>query len=203
MGGYGSGRRSMHSVRPTVESYRSLDIGKLQKQGALQSGSVASMSWSDNRTGKTVASFGARTSSGKVVFSYRYARRGDDWQDVEEPVAITWTSCNYGGRRPWFICPGCSRRVAILYMGGRNFLCRHCHGLAYASQRETWSDRSMRRARKIRQRFGGGVSLLDPFPPKPKWIRWNTYWRLRHEAETASLNSWLEMDRRIDLLGRK
>ena len=123
----------------TVESYRSLDIGKLQKQGALNPGAVASMSWSNNKTGKTVASIGLVTSTDKVVFSYRYARRGEESQDVEESVAITRTPCNYGGHRPWFICPGCSGRVAILYMGGPHFLCRHCYNPAYASQRETWS----------------------------------------------------------------
>jgi Transposase DDE domain len=32
---------------------------------------------------------------------------------------LEWTPCNYGGARPWFLCPmdGCRRRVAVLYAG--------------------------------------------------------------------------------------
>ena len=59
-----------------------------------------------------------RTAPGKVVLAYK--RRSDDelWQNMEDPVSITWTACHYGGVRAWFICPvpGCQRRVAILYI---------------------------------------------------------------------------------------
>ena len=180
-----------------VEASRDVDVRWLQRQGWLHPGTATSISWTDNRTGETVASIGVRTSPDKVVFSYRYSRQGQEWEDVEDPIAVTWTPCNYGGQRPWFICPGCISRVAILYAGGPHFLCRHCYKLTYASQRETWTDRAMRRARRIRQRFDGSLSLLEPFPPKPKWIRWRTYWRLRKVSEAANLDSWLVMRRQF------
>jgi hypothetical protein len=49
--------------------------------------------------------------------------------DLEVP--LEWTACNFGGERPWFICPGagCSRRVAVLHAAGKHFLCRHCYDL--------------------------------------------------------------------------
>ncbi len=51
-------------------------------------------------------------------------------------IRLAWTPCNYGGSRPWFLCPGegCGRRVAILYGPTLPLLCRLCRGLRYASQ---------------------------------------------------------------------
>ena len=72
-----------------------------------------------------------------------------------------WTPCNYGGARCWFLCPaaGCGRRVAILY--GREILaCRHCYKLAYRSQRQSASERSMRRAQVIRMKLGGSSGMV-------------------------------------------
>ncbi|CZG10327.1 TPA: hypothetical protein JBE46_02375 [Legionella pneumophila subsp. pneumophila] len=67
------------------------------------------------------------------------------------PFLLNWTPCRFGGERPWFICPakGCQRRVAILYSGSI-YACRHCHQLAYTSQREADYDRALRQAEKIR-----------------------------------------------------
>src|SRR5215212_5423356 len=40
-----------------------------------------------------------------VVFSYRHrGGLGGEWEDVKEPISL-WTPCNFGGERPWFICP--------------------------------------------------------------------------------------------------
>ena len=50
-------------------------------------------------------------------------------------IRLAWIPCNYGGSRPWFLCPGCDRRAAILYVEGGRLLCRPCLGLSYPSQR--------------------------------------------------------------------
>jgi hypothetical protein len=85
-------------------------------------------------------------------------------------VELEWTSCNFGGERPWFICPraGCGRRVAVFYGAGKYLLCRHCYDLRYESQRENTTHRALRRAQKIRERLGVGVNMMEPFPEKPK-----------------------------------
>ena len=51
---------------------------------------------------------------------------------------LDYTTCHFGGRRWWFICPmvtngqACNRRVGVLYLpSGRVFGCRHCHNIAY------------------------------------------------------------------------
>jgi hypothetical protein len=118
---------------------------------------------------------------------------------VEQTVSFDLTPCNYGGHRTWFLCPRCWKRVAVLYGAGKYFLCRHCYDLTYSSQQENRADRLMRKARKIRERMGGGASLIDPFPDKPKNMHWKTYWRLRERAEHANNLSWLIMERRLSI----
>jgi len=122
-------------------------------------------------------------------------------------VLLSWTVRNFGGERPWFVCPGagCGRRVALLYGPGRYFLCRHCYDLRYESQREDKTHRALRRAQKIRERLGGSANMTEPFPEKPKGMRWSTYERLwfeHHEAEMEQLTGmreWLDkMERKLD-----
>jgi len=50
-------------------------------------------------------------------------------------VITTHTVLNYGGKRYWFICPGCKRRVGVLYKPecGDIFKCRDCYNLIYQS----------------------------------------------------------------------
>jgi hypothetical protein len=136
-----------------------------------------------------------------VTLLYRHRRGlGGEWEDVWEPVELAWTACNFGGERPWFICPGagCGRRVAVLYRPGRYFLCRHCHDLSYQSQRDNKMYRALHRAQDIRRRLGGSANMLEPFPKKPKGMRWSTYERLwweHHEAEMEQLvgmREWLD-----------
>jgi hypothetical protein len=65
-----------------------------------------------------------------MILRYRFrSGQGSEWEDVQEPVSLTWTACNFGGERPWFVCPGagCGRRMAVLYGPGRYFLCCHCY----------------------------------------------------------------------------
>ena len=62
-----------------------------------------------------------------------------EWRGVQmaQEISLGWTSCNYGGRRPWFICGNCGRRVAVLYGAGKYFACRHCYDLTYRSCQES------------------------------------------------------------------
>jgi hypothetical protein len=137
-----------------------------------------------------------------VTFLYRHRSGGSggEWEEVDETVALEWQACNFGGERPWFLCPGarCGRRVAVLYGPGRYFLCRHCYDLRYESQREDKPHRALRRAQKIRERVGGSADMTEPFPQKPKRMHLKTYMRLfweHHEAETkhlAGVGEWLD-----------
>jgi hypothetical protein len=137
----------------------------------------------------------------RVLLLYRHrSGPGNEWEDVHEPVALEWTACNFGGERPWFVCPGagCGRRMAILYGLGRYFLYRHCYDLIYESQRENAMYRALHRAQDIRRRLGGSANMTKQFPEKPREMHWKTYDRLwweHHEAEMkqlADMREWLD-----------
>jgi hypothetical protein len=113
-------------------------------------------------------------------------------------VALAWTGCNYGGSRPWFLCPGCGGRRGVLYLGRGWLRCRQCLDLAYPTQNECERDRLCTKAQKIRMRLGGSGSLMELFPEKPKGMHWRTYWRLEHEAYAAERRSFVLMANWLD-----
>src|ERR1035441_7592348 len=130
--------------KDTTDCYNKLDVRYLNRNGNLRAGSSSTLHWT--RNGKDVGSIGVRSTLDSVVLSYRRRFPGsDEWKSEEYPVYLEWTPCNYGGKRPWFLCParGCGRRVAVLY-GGGIFACRQCHRLVYESQREQSHYRSLR-----------------------------------------------------------
>ena len=184
MGGWGSGpgRRG----KDTTSDMRSLDVRRLQRDGLLMPGRWFSWMWSCN--GEEVASIQIRTEADRVVLNYRSRSNGGEWHPMKYPVHLEWTDCHLGGRRVWFRCPGrgCGQRVAILY-GGSTFACRHCHQLAYQSQREVAYDRAARRADRIRDRLNWEPGILNGGGDKPKGMHWRTFERLkaRHDAHVA------------------
>jgi Zn ribbon nucleic-acid-binding protein len=79
-------------------------------------------------------------------------------EQLEGIAPLAWTSCTFGGSRPWFICPRCDQRAAILYwdeeeMPAGELLCRRCLDLGYQSQREGLIARAKRRVEKARLRL--------------------------------------------------
>ena len=200
MGVFGSGRGQ--NGKGTTSEMRALDIRRLQRDGLLAPGRWFMWRWS--RNGEDVASIRIRTETDRVILNYRSRSNGGDWQPMEYPVFLDWTSLHLGGRRAWFLCPGkgCGRRVAILY-GGLVFACRHCYKLAYQCQRESGDDRTMRRADTIRLRLGWGAGIANPEGGKPKGMHWRTFERLRAEYRTFADASWSAMAERLGLIDRR
>jgi hypothetical protein len=200
MGGIGSGRR-YQSGRNTTSDYQSLDVRWLLKRGLLTPGRSETISWS--RNGNTIASIQVRAEADRVVLNYRSRSHGDYWQAMEYPVYLEWTHCHLGGRRAWFRCPahGCSRRVAILY-GGAIFACRHCHRLAYESQREAGYDRMARRADRLRDKLGWEPGILNGNGIKPKGMHWRTFERLETEHDALVDESLAGMAKRFGMQDR-
>ena len=109
---------------------------------------------------------------------------------IQLRVGISFSPCHYGGRsRPWFLCPGaeCTRRVAILYLEGMEFLCRRCASLTYQCRRLDRRNRALLHTSRIRTRLGGSAPVTDPFPEKPKGMRWKTYNRRKAKADELEL----------------
>jgi hypothetical protein len=203
MGGFGSGRPAGLG-RDKVESSRSIDVNQLHREGCLRPGWWGGWQWT--RDGEKVASINLRAEEDRLNLTYRVRIAGGDWEDVEETVRIVRIPCRFGGTRPYFSCPGvvngtpCGQRVAKLYGSGRYFLCRHCYGLAHASQSEEPWDRALRRASKIRMRLGGEPGMSEAFPPRPKGMWQRTYERLRRQALEAEFEADAAFAERLQLL---
>jgi hypothetical protein len=144
-----------------------LDARYLRRKGFLNFGALSSQQWSSR--GEPCGSINLRAFESHIVLSYRTRRYDEPWTSKEYPVFLEWTRCNYCGSRVWFRCPanGCLRRVAILY-GGSFFACRHCHNLAYDSQRETRHRRMLLKAQDIRQKLGERLASLMSFRTGPR-----------------------------------
>ena len=176
MSRYGSAKR-------TTDDYKRIDVRFLHKQNCLRAGSDFTLTWTCG--GERIGWMQCRTTSEAVILAYKHRRgEADDWTNEEYPVKISHTPCNYGGERPWLHCPalGCGRRVAVLY-GGAIFACRHCHRLAYESQRERNYERALRRAQSIQERCGRALCVDDGLAGKPKGMHWSTYQRLEQQYD--------------------
>jgi hypothetical protein len=176
VGGFGSGRRSSTEK---VEEHRVLDVSAMNKAGCLSGPRSGSWQWS--RDDEVVASIRFRYDEGRLHLDYRFRSGNGDWQPVNEVVRIDWRSCRFGGRRPYFVCPGirngvvCSRPVTKLYGASTWFLCRHCYGLRYASQSEDVYDRAQRKANRLRRSLDRTSRGMGDIPERPKGMWRRTY----------------------------
>jgi len=197
MGGIGSGWRWRFDAKATTSSYRSIDVRELKREGLLAPHQSFQSQWT--RNGELVESVRIHTGIDRLVFSCRYRSRGDDLNDDVYPVFLRSTPCNFGGERPWFVCPviGCGRRVAILY-GGRIFACRHCYQLVYRSQREADYDRAARRADRIRKMLEWEPGIFNDRGWKPKGMHWRTFKRLTAQHDAFVRVSMIGIARRFN-----
>ena len=126
-----------------------LDVNYLHRNGMLNWGWSGTLTWSQG--GDKVGSIGVRGGGDRVTLHYTY--RGDE--DIVQDVMLTHTPCHYGGERPWFVCPNCSKRVGTI-MGGRTFACRTCLGLVYYSQQCDVLSRLIHRKHKLERKLEHG-----------------------------------------------
>ena len=115
MGGPGSGDWLRWNSKTTTESQHRIDIRWLRKQRYLQPGISGTLSWSCR--GLASGSIDFRVETERLILNYRNRQNGGEWENIADEIIVTWTPCNYGGNRRWFLCPGCNRRVAVIYGG--------------------------------------------------------------------------------------
>jgi hypothetical protein len=197
MGGRGSGRLFRWGTATTLEEVKRIDIRYLRRQGMLVAGCRSTMSWS--RGDEPTGSIGLRAEDDRLVLNYRVREHDDDWTSVTQAIWLERTPCHFGGERAWLLCPRCGRRVAVLCGLSTYFWCRHCYQLPYGSQRESYSDRMMRKARKIRARLDADNNLMEPIYEKPKGMHWQTFERLCEEEDAANSASLMAMATRLGL----
>lgn len=128
-----------------LDNLLKLKVSQLHKIGALEAGTACTLRWGDD------SRVSMATSTDRVVLGYTYQGR-----ETTTRIMLSRTPCNYGGDRPWLICPrlGCHHRAGVLFLYGGAFMCRHCTGLLYASQAETANWRANLQAWKLRSRLG-------------------------------------------------
>lgn len=193
MGGFGSGRwYRWGDTRTTLDDVKRLDVRWLSRQGYLQPWARAMVTWHQRE--QQTGSVRVAMVDGRLVVEYRYRTRGaEDWEDVRQVITLDWTACHYGGQRPWFLCPGCQRRVAVLCGAGKWFRCRHCYRLPYASQGDMALDRLSRRVRTMQDRVGTRHT-------KPKGMHRRTWKRRREQLMEAEMARDLFMDAALERL---
>jgi len=143
---YGAGRPAWHVK---AEHCRRIDVRRWHREGVLQEGQWGSWVWTDSETGERTASIGYRADRGAMQLDYSI-----DGVPSSQRISLDRTGCNYGGSRPWFICPIRGERVAVLFLRAGRFACRHCQRLVYASQSGDVIDRTWRRQYKAESKLG-------------------------------------------------
>src|SRR5664280_169507 len=131
MGGSGSGRRG-YLTKTTAENCHKVDANSLARWEFFKPGGrneVSSWSGGRNETG----SVGIRTSidNKRAICVFQYNCK-------EITVNLSWFSPGYGGRRYFFICPECGKRMRTLFFKKSKIACRLCHNLTYESSNHNY-----------------------------------------------------------------
>ncbi len=148
------------SKKQTVNDLISLDIRSLNRAGLLKEGEPFTCRWwKENVLGEIYGekTMGGILHEGAIRFVYDYSFLNEPTKELTYDVALSWTRCNYGGKRPWFVCPGCYRRAAILYLSRSGYLiCRRCADLTYTTCQESGNpfNENLRRQQRIKDKLG-------------------------------------------------
>ena len=157
-----------------VEVTKKIDIRWMKRQGMLGARYCGVLSW--HRGNEPTGEIRYQAFFNRLELSFRYqSGKGEDWTSVTQTLEIERTPCNYGGERPWLVCPNCRHRFAILCADGAYFYCRKCQRLLYASQGESKYWRLSRKMRKLRDRISDDQYGLV----KRKGMHWKTFDRLK------------------------
>jgi hypothetical protein len=208
MGNYFSGNRRPDR-RVCVEEVPTLDIHTLTRAGRLRPGKPFGWHWPRTRSGIPAASVGIcagrtdglddliETPDGCANFLHIGFRCGDTL--VRRVIPVVWQACYYGGHRPYFLCPWCSKNRTNLFLIHGYFICRQCGDMCYGSQLEHRADRQQRRAIKLRRRLGAGPGVRD-FIDRPRGMHRTRFYRMLDQIEgleAAALAMALGRERRL------
>ena len=184
-------------TRICTDELSSIDIRQLAREGHMN---LERMSWhSWFRHGQLSATLHTCRRSDGLWVEWRTRQSHGKWHIFKRLLIVERTSCHLGGRRTWWLCPNCQKRVAMLY-GGLELACRTCWGANYRSQRETLEDRSSRMLNKVKKRLSWPLGSLSDIGDKPKGMHWSTYMRLMDEHTIRLEKSLDYLEHRIELI---
>jgi len=153
-----------------VEEAKKIDTADLNKQGKFNGKySQGSLSWEDEDDISKIE-YEIRLDSeygGWMRLVYQFYDDDGGPYDFDRKIKLTTSPCNYGGRRWWFHCPDCGRRVRVIYLICDSlFKCRKCCDLRYRSSQRA-PNRAINRLKRLCAATGA------PFE----------YWKMRIEAK--------------------
>jgi len=173
----GRGEYHRRNAKISTDDLLCVRLSDLKRENCLTPGQSYVWHWS--RDGERVASVRVTIEYSFIQFVYSISDK-----TVNKIIPLTFTPCNFGGYRKWFVCD-CGRRVATMYICGQEMACRHCFNAVYPSQREDAIDRQWRKIYKLQAR------LKDDWY-RPKGMHIKTFNRITHE--------WIEANTKKDEL---
>ena len=106
MGCEGSGNWYRFDKKTTTGECQRIDVRYLHREGLLKQGRWFTLRWSraGRETGSIRCAVIGDEKPERVILTYRN-RSGPsgEWEDVREPVLLSWTACTFVGERPWFV----------------------------------------------------------------------------------------------------
>jgi hypothetical protein len=211
MGGPGSGRYE-HATTPTVRECYQLKAGDFGDAIDAPDGTAVDLSWGEDVNMRAfVENTGESDHADALRFIYTIDPDGDARRH-EYRVPFDYTEPNFGGVRPWFICPECDTRRRKLYLPPRRnadrYLCRECYDLGYRSSRTSGNEleRAEQRYRKAFAKADAEDRRPHPnnlpyTPDRPKGMHRDTFADLVEGVREAKQEWREEMDGRMrDLL---
>lgn len=131
-------------TKTEADDLKKIETSFLKKHGYFCGWKSGTITWT-NEWSENKSSVGIEVSvmDNENYFRIHYTqtdRDSGEKKDFDYKIPLTTTSCRFGGKRYWFICPWykngeyCGRRVGVLYKDGDYFACRHCYNLTYSSR---------------------------------------------------------------------
>jgi hypothetical protein len=159
-----------------VEHYLPLDVRQVAVYGLLKPGIEASILLR-SADGRNVATANLDIGSDRLCLCL-----SDSLRAVPSEIRFERAPCRFGGTRPWFHCPRCNSRRAVLYGldDHGSFSCRRCMSLVYSSQDETKMDRLRRRQSRIQAKLAGPYRM-----GRPKRQHWATFRRISRDLNSV------------------
>ena len=135
-------------MKTLVTQYHALNVTELARGGRLYPFSKYDWVWRTNKgANQTTVSITVLMDGLQVIFPT------GDGTCARQDVRLTYSLGPHDGKRTWFSCPTCRRRVGVLYhANGLPFRCRTCCKLAYPSQYQSRYQRYGQRARIVSDR---------------------------------------------------
>jgi hypothetical protein len=131
------------TAKTIADRVNKLTIWQIKRFGILDSSRIATLNWkekwSDNYYHLHIKPI-IREKVERLECFYVKTDASGEQRGYEFIIPLVTTSCNFGGYRYWFLCPGiipnetCEKRVGVLYIVNNVIACRHCHNLTYESR---------------------------------------------------------------------